>query len=31
MGKIFKDLVKVFVAENEKTQKLIKEENEEKL
>ena len=31
MDKIFKDFVKVFVAENEKTQKLIKEENEEKL
>ena len=29
MDKIFKDLVKVFVAENEKTRKLIREENEE--
>ena len=27
MYKIFKDFVKVFIAENEKTQKLIKEEN----
>ena len=29
MDKIFKDFVKVFVAENEKTRKLIREENEE--
>ena len=28
MDKIFKDFVKVFVAKNEKTQKLIREENE---
>ena len=29
MDKIFKDFVKVFVAENEKTRKLIREESEE--
>ena len=29
MDKIFKDFMKVFVAENEKTRKLIREENEE--
>ena len=29
MGKMFKNFVKVFVVENEKTQKLIREENEE--
>ena len=28
MDKIFKDFVKIFVAENEKTRKLIREENE---
>ena len=29
MDKIFKDFIRVFVAENEKTRKLIREENEE--